>query len=135
MPCLSTTRHRTTTTERVNDVHDFHVVLFQLGNGWRVDLRKSVMSSRILGRRLYSASTSLLRPSKSCSYHSSGIRRAKRQTSSTFILSARPSAGSNASSSNPGMGHKVANCKRLAKGMRHGKVEIVIYVMVEIPLT
>src|SRR5581483_50203 len=67
----------------------------QLGNGFRGLSRKRLMSRRIIFRRSKSVSTSRSRPSRSPSYHSSGMSAVHRQTASQLISSALVSAGSN----------------------------------------
>jgi hypothetical protein len=68
----------------------------QFGNGFRLDLRNSSINFRIAPRRWCTVSTSRCRPSRSRSYHSSGIAAACPQIVSASICSALVSAGSNA---------------------------------------
>ena len=58
----------------------------QFGNGFRLDLRNSPINFRIAPRRWCSASTNRFRPSRSPSYHSSGISAAHRQMVSSIHL-------------------------------------------------
>src|SRR5229473_7764128 len=76
----------------------FHGVSYlsaQFGNGFRFDLRNSLIRSRILRRLRYNVSIRRFIPLTSYSYHPSGTWAAYRQSSSRPICSARVSAGSN----------------------------------------